>query len=336
MATPRRLGAFALALVTTLTLTSLHVVGAQAEPTPTPAQARQELARLDAEMDDAVEEYNQARIDLTKAQRRYAMARAAVVRAEAAVAGARRGIGEFAAAAYMSGGGTNDMVALMTGSSPQTFLDKASTLDAIARNQAGQLRAVKAAAHRVKSAEAVAAQALAAQRQVEHRLAAVRGTIDAKVARQRTLLAVVDARAARSAEARPPRASRSAPRAAQAYSGPASGRARIAVAEAHRQLGKPYKWGAAGPDSFDCSGLMMWVWGKAGVSLPHSSRAQYNEGSHVSRAELAPGDLVFYGNPIHHVGIYVGGGRYIAAPQTGDVVRFREVDRPDYTGAVRL
>ncbi len=108
------------------------------------------------------------------------------------------------------------------------------------------------------------------------------------------------------------------------------------MAEAYRQLGKWYQWGAAGPDRFDCSGLTMWVWGKAGVSLPHSSRMQINYGRRVSRSELQPGDLVFYGHPIHHVGIYVGGGRYIAAPHTGAQVGFRSVDRGDWAGATRL
>ena len=120
-------------------------------------------------------------------------------------------------------------------------------------------------------------------------------------------------------------------------SGPPSGdRAMIAVREAERQLGKPYQWAAAGPDRFDCSGLTLWSYAKAGISLPHSSRAQFDEGRHVSRSELQPGDLVFYGSPIHHMGIYVGGGRYINAPQTGDVVKYASYDRSDYAGAVRL
>jgi cell wall-associated NlpC family hydrolase len=79
----------------------------------------------------------------------------------------------------------------------------------------------------------------------------------------------------------------------------------------------------------------MWVWGKAGVSLPHSSRAQYSSGRHVSRGDLQPGDLTFYGSPIHHVGIYIGGGRMISAPHSGDVVKIQDAFRSDYAGAVR-
>ncbi|GIU86412.1 MAG: hypothetical protein KatS3mg009_0927 [Acidimicrobiia bacterium] len=111
--------------------------------------------------------------------------------------------------------------------------------------------------------------------------------------------------------------------------------ARVAVDTALAQLGKPYEYAAAGPDSFDCSGLTMFAWAAAGVSLPHSSRAQYSALPKVSRDQLAPGDLVFYGSPIHHVGIYIGGGRYVHAPQTGDVVKISSIYRSDWAGAAR-
>jgi cell wall-associated NlpC family hydrolase len=97
--------------------------------------------------------------------------------------------------------------------------------------------------------------------------------------------------------------------------------AMTAVQAAASQIGKPYRWGAAGPGSYDCSGLTMWAWSHAGVSLPHSSRAQYASLPHVPMSQLAPGDLVFRGSPIHHVGIYKGGGVVIAAPHTGQNVR---------------
>jgi cell wall-associated NlpC family hydrolase len=80
----------------------------------------------------------------------------------------------------------------------------------------------------------------------------------------------------------------------------------------------------------------MYVYARAGVYLPHSSGAQYGSGRHVSRSELRPGDLVFFGSPIHHVGIYVGGGQMIEAPHTGAVVRYAGVDRSDYVGATRV
>ncbi|WP_131784591.1 NlpC/P60 family protein [Protofrankia symbiont of Coriaria ruscifolia] len=114
-----------------------------------------------------------------------------------------------------------------------------------------------------------------------------------------------------------------------------SGGAAVAVAQARAQLGKPYVWGAAGPDAFDCSGLTQWVWAKAGVALSHFTGAQWNEGRRIPRDELMPGDLVFFGEDLHHVGIYIGGGNMIDAPRTGTVIRVEPVWWTTYAGAVR-
>ena len=111
--------------------------------------------------------------------------------------------------------------------------------------------------------------------------------------------------------------------------------AQKAVDTAMAQLGKPYKYAAVGPNSFDCSGLTMYAWAAAGVRLPHSSAAQYSSLPKVSQDQLAPGDLVFYGSPIHHVGMYIGNGQYVNAPQTGDVVKVANIHRRDWAGAAR-
>jgi len=107
------------------------------------------------------------------------------------------------------------------------------------------------------------------------------------------------------------------------------------VAIARRYIGAPYVWAASGPNSFDCSGLTMFVYRQVGIDLPHSSRKQINCGARVSRADLQPGDLVFFGSPIHHVGIYSGGGKMIHAPQTGDHVRESGISWGDFAGACR-
>ncbi len=117
--------------------------------------------------------------------------------------------------------------------------------------------------------------------------------------------------------------------------GPVRSTAGQAVAAAASQMGKPYRWGGAGPDTYDCSGLTMWAWARAGVSLPHSSKAQYASLPHVSLSELAPGDLVFYGSPIHHVGIYKGGGVMIHAPQSGETVHEESIYYSRPVGAAR-
>jgi len=105
-----------------------------------------------------------------------------------------------------------------------------------------------------------------------------------------------------------------------------SGAAGAAVAAAESKLGSPYVYAAAGPDTFDCSGLVMWAYGQAGVGLPHYSGAQYGSTVHISRDALQPGDLIFYGpGGSDHVGMYVGGGTMIHAPHTGDVVRYAPI-----------
>jgi cell wall-associated NlpC family hydrolase len=98
-----------------------------------------------------------------------------------------------------------------------------------------------------------------------------------------------------------------------------------AVEEARRQLGKPYEYGGSGPDSFDCSGLTAWAWGHAGHPLPHSAAAQYDDTTHIPISALEPGDLVFYGSPPHHVGIYVGGGEMINALHSGTNVEYDSI-----------
>ncbi|MDO8964496.1 MAG: NlpC/P60 family protein [Coriobacteriia bacterium] len=112
---------------------------------------------------------------------------------------------------------------------------------------------------------------------------------------------------------------------------PRSGVVQIAM----KYLGARYVWAAAGPRTFDCSGFTMFVYAQVGVRLPHSSRAQINCGERVSRANLKPGDLVFFGSPIHHVGMYIGGGQMIHSPHTGDVVSIDSIDRGNYSGACR-
>ena len=107
---------------------------------------------------------------------------------------------------------------------------------------------------------------------------------------------------------------------------------------ARAQLGKPYQWGGAGPGSFDCSGLTMMAWGAAGVALPHLAQGQYATTRRVALTDLQPGDLIFYGtaSDVHHVGIYVGDGKMIEAPQTGDVVKYSSIYWVDLLSAGRV
>ena len=112
---------------------------------------------------------------------------------------------------------------------------------------------------------------------------------------------------------------------AAASTTPVPAGAPTAVEVALAQQGDPYRWAASGPDSFDCSGLIMFAYKAAGVSLPHSSRALRGMTERISVDELQPGDLVFGGSPVHHVGMYIGNGQMVHAPHSGDVVRVASV-----------
>ena len=117
---------------------------------------------------------------------------------------------------------------------------------------------------------------------------------------------------------------------------PASPGGRQAVQAALSQLGKPYVWGASGPGSYDCSGLMLYAWGSAGKSLPHSSRSQFSSTTRVAVGQIQLGDLVFYGSPIHHVGMYIGNGQMVEASRRGKPVKVAPIFRRDLVGVGRV
>jgi cell wall-associated NlpC family hydrolase len=338
----------AIGLATALAVGVAPGVG-QADPRPSIADVQRRIDALNDQADRAVEAYAQARITLAAARRKAAVSRGRVKREEASLAAVRRSMNAVASSAYRSGG-TDALTSLISTSSPQTFLDRAAALDRISRDQANRLAAAATARHRLAVVEDQAARDLAAQKTVEAAVARNKAAIEHTLSAQKNLLshlqAAERARLKKLQEERAAAARRAALRARASrarlvsdafatYNGPASGRASAAVAEAYDKLGSPYEWAAAGPSRFDCSGLTMWAWARGGVSLPHSSQAQYDTLRHVARSDLQPGDLTFYGSPIHHVGIYIGGGQMINAPHTGDVVRIADAFRGDYVGAAR-
>lgn len=335
------------ALVRCLALVAAAVVGAgalpaarsSAEPRPSLAAVQQQIAQLQLQAANAVEDYDAAAVALQAARRGSAVATERLSRQRARTEASRARMAAFAAAAYRSGG-ANQFTALVLTSDPATFLDRAAALDQIARNQADAVREFQAAARSLADAEASTRAELAERQALERRMAAQRAAIERALRAEQALLAQLlpverqRLQAAEQAAERQPNPSAPAPP-GRSSATPARGRAAGAVRFAFAQLGKPYHWGSAGPGSYDCSGLTMAAWRAGGVYLPHSSGAQFSGGTHVSQSALAPGDLVFYGRPIHHVGIYVGGGRMISSPHTGTVVKLQNAFRSDFVGAVR-
>jgi len=189
----------------------------------------------------------------------------------------------------------------------------------------------KAAAKELGAKEKAAAAQVAVMRRNER-------SIRAKLAQRKSKLAGLEAQIAAleaAEEAARSRSSSSWARSGRRFPAPTRAPRSEVVAIAKRYLGAPYRWAASGPNSFDCSGFTMFVYRQVGVRLPHSSRAQIHYGQRVNRSDLKPGDLVFFGSPIHHVGLYVGGGQMIHAPSTGDVVKYSSINRSNYAGACR-
>ncbi len=351
---PRLLGSTLVGVTGLALVVGLLPAVGHADTPKTSAQIQREIDNLEVKASIAVEDYNDAEVKLEESKSRAAATAKKIKEAQVKVVAMQQSMGAFAAAAYRAGT-LGDMAALLTAQDGAAFVSRAATLDVLTSRRTDQMRDLTSAQNALAQSKLKVDQEVAAQEALRATLAARKQQIDRIMADQQKLLSSVKAseRAAlekaaadKAARARAAalkaaneRASRAAAKAAAGSKSmariPASGRTGAALAYAQAQLGKPYRWSAAGPSSFDCSGLTMRAWGAAGISLSHSSRAQFSSGRKVSRSDLQPGDLVFFGRPIHHVGIYVGGGMMIHAPQTGRNVSYSSISRGDYVGAIR-
>ncbi len=347
------LGAFAMAFPLTFALAG----SSQAAPTLTIAQAKAQLAALQTQEDVADEAYDQGNLASQQAASALRSAQVAVAAQSAKLTSMEKSIAGFAAASYTSGG-LNPVDTLLAGGDPETLLSRAANMNEIARNQDAALLQISAQREVVTGAQQTASDKAAAAATALATLSTARSKITGVIAQEQAVLSHLQAQAREellAEQAREQAASRAAarvalqrvltaPAAAPASSAgtgssapttpvpSAGGAARIALEAAYSQMGKPYAYGAAGPNAYDCSGLVMWAYAHAGISLPHSAAGQYGYGTHVSESQFEPGDLVFYdeGGGIGHVGIYVGGGEMIDANHTGGWVGVR----PLYSGLV--
>lgn len=305
-------------------------------------QAKDRLMQLEREFQLVSERYNLARDRLTSLRARIASGELVVRDLERRMGKKQAAAIQLATELYKTGPGAQVEAVLSSDSLAQMdarvhYLQSSETAQArVFERLAADRSRLDAELRRLEVARAVALK-------TEQRLAALRAQLDQKVAAQRDEIAELNAqieRAERRAAARA-RAAATAAVPAPAVNvriapAPAPNeRAQVAVDAALSQVGKPYQYGAAGPDSYDCSGLTMWSWAHAGVSLPHNSGAQYSSTRRVDRSDLQPGDLMFFGSPIHHVGMYIGNGQMVEAPYSGNSVRVNSASRSDFVGAGR-
>lgn len=341
MATSKRITR-TLPLVVVMAVSALAVVltpgTGEATPPQTPqttAEAQQQILELNAKLEPIVEQYNAAQIQLAKKQKAQSQAAKNARELDAKLESLSGKVRQMASAAYRSVP-FGEFTSIMTSSSPQQFLDQLSALDTIALRRGATIDTLRQAKAQADRAQQAARKAAADAQKLFDQLKQQKSSIEKQVQQTQALLDRLT-QAERASLFAGGRASRDSTRIDLSnLPPPPNAQAKAAIDAALSKLGSPYVWAAAGPDTFDCSGLTMWAWQHGGVSLPHQSGEQYNSGTHVSQSQLLPGDLVFFYSPIHHVGLYLGNGLMVHAPQTGDVVKVASISGFPYAGATRV
>jgi cell wall-associated NlpC family hydrolase len=333
------------------------------------AAASARLTSLETQAEVLTEQYDKTAVQEQQAAATYRSALARLAAARHAEQASRRQVASLAASEYETNGGFGTMAAMLgDANGPQAYLNQVSLgklfaeqrTGILARNQADRViatvfrdQARSSLAARQAAVRRAARLKVAVQAAVARQLAAVKQT-RALTARLASALASARTHArSLAAERQAALAAEAAAQARSAGAGPSSSQAPpapvpggtagdIAANWALSQLGKPYQWGGAGPDTYDCSGLTMDAWAHAGVRLLHYTGYQWQEGQHVPLDQLQRGDLLFYATnnsdpaTIHHVGIYIGNGEMVDAPYTGADVRIDSIYQPGYPiGAVR-
>ena len=305
-----------------------------------------QIAAIDAELGHAVEAYNAAeiRLDGIKAEqkvnaRRLEIARANFRRAQATL--------ERRLIALYTTDEQSALTVLLGASSIEELVSRVDAVNRVSEQDARIVREVVVFRTEIRRREAELKRAAAEQERVVSDLAARKASIQSKLAERRQLLSSIKDQIAEIQAAEARAQERLQAEAEQRLAGssggggggnPPPGKYGGVVGIAMQYLGVPYVWGGASPSGFDCSGFVMYVYAQVGVSLPHNAAMQYGYGSPVSRANLQPGDLVFF-NGLGHNGIYIGGNQFIHSPHTGDVVKISPLTGwYDYTfyGARRL
>lgn len=330
--------AASLFLSATMIATLLSAPAAKAAPTLAEVQAKVRILEEDATA--AAEGAQEAKVKLESLTKTLTG-----IKQKAAVQGQNvselsKSLGTIAIDQYKNGG-LSQSLELLFSSDPTLYLSAAGSLDALTRRKSIQLNKFEAAEQRLNATTLTVADKVALIAATQKKYQAQARLAQSKLAEAEKLLAQLKKedreRLARLAEEQENADQASSIEAAKKAQG-VSGRAGTALKYALKQIGDRYVFGADGLTTWDCSGLTMRAFQSAGVSLPHSSAAQFRYGKSVSRSNLRAGDLVFFGSPISHVGIYLGGNKMVHAPRTGSRVKVATMDmgRKKFRGGKRL
>ncbi|TGA96560.1 C40 family peptidase [Streptomyces sp. MZ04] len=327
-----------LALAGAATATAFDGTG-HAEPRLSPAEVKSKVDALYREAEIATEKYNGAKEKADNAEESLGELRDEAARKAEKLNSAREGLGSIAAAQYRSGG-IDPAVQLALSSEPDQFLERAALADRAGSRQASAVSGVRKQIQEIDQLHSEADGTLDRLESRQAELKKHKKTVNGKLDAAKRLLARLTAeqRARLAGDGDQDRASRAAGHDA-ALDAPAkapNARASTAVSYAYEALGSPYVWGATGPNAFDCSGLTQAAYRAAGVSIPRTTYAQIAAGNRIPRSQLQPGDLVFFYQGISHVGIYVGNGQMIHAPNPSAPVRFAPISQMPFAGATRV
>ncbi len=295
---------------------------------PTLAQVQAQVIRLEEEATAAAEGAQEAKVKLASLTRSLAGIQAKAALQAKTVDEISKALGAIAVSQYKSGT-LSQSLELLFSSDPSLYLSSAGSLEAITRRKSTQLRKFQTAEQQLNATSLTVSDKLAQVKALEKKLAERSAFAQRKLAQAELLLSKLKRedreRLARLAEERENADQQSSLQAAKRAVG-VSGRAGIALKYALAQIGDRYVFGADGMTTWDCSGLTMRAFQAAGVKLPHSSAAQSRMGKSVPFNQKKPGDLVFFGRPVSHVGIYMGGARMVHAPRSGSRVKVAELN----------
>ena len=311
-------GAAALAVV---------VPPAQAEtfqPNPSLTQLVAEARQLSNQIDSLGQQVDGLRIQLTHARSEVKLAEQAYARDQSAVSSSQQAVAALAAQNYMNVG-ADPTLQLLTSGTPEQFLSQAAALQELGQNAGMRYTSLHTAQLAAERASTTAKQQIAAVSQLQAQLNKKTALIQQKM---NTINSAAFQKAMTIFQQTGTYPNYTLPMASSVGA--------TALRNALTRQGDPYIWGAAGPSTFDCSGLVVWAFGQEGISLPHYTGDLWNSGMHVSRSDLEPGDLVFFFADISHVGIYLGNGLMVDAPTYGIPVGVHQIFWSDYVGAVRI